>query len=77
MNVARHTLDRSKVVKFLAAVVMGFSVGSVLSPDQVALPVVGATSSVAVGGVGLVVGALLYARAPGNSTCGCSADCDC
>jgi hypothetical protein len=66
-----------RTVKLLAAVVVGFSVGTLLSFDPVTLPFLGTTSGLLVGGVGLVVGGGLFLRARKSAGCDCSGDCRC
>ena len=58
----------------LLAVVVGFSVGTLLSPEPLAVPLVGTVPGVVAVAVGLAGGGLLYARMPG---CGCSGGCGC
>lgn len=76
-NWNRNGFELRKLGKILAAVVVGLSIGTLLPPDPVVLPVVGSVSGVLVGGIGLVVGGVLYAQLSGTSDCGCSGDCDC
>lgn len=71
-----------RLVKLLAAVVVGLSIGTLVPPEPVALPVLGSTPAVAVGGTGLLVGVAVYRWVPGlvntsSSDCGCGGDCDC
>lgn len=80
MSVRRSSLASPKLVKFIAALVVGLSVGTMVKLEPVALPVLGSVPGLAVGGVGLLVGAVLYVRGPkllGASGCGCGADCGC
>lgn len=77
MTATLPEFDGRKVTKVFAAVLVGLAVGSMVPPEPVVLPVVGSVSSLVVGGVGVAVGALVYARVPGSSGCGCSGDCDC
>lgn len=74
METIRKRANAGTLGKFLAAALIGLGVGTLLSPDPVAVPLVGTVPGVAVGGVGLVAGGLLYAQMP---NCGCSGDCDC
>lgn len=80
MNVSEQTIVSPKVVKFVAAVVIGLSVGTMLSPEPMALPAVGQVPSVAVGAIGLVLGSLLFSEVPRHlqsTGCGCGDDCGC
>ncbi len=64
----------------IAGVVVGLSVGTLVPPEPVSVPAVGTVSGIAVGGLGLVAGAILFLRGPdaiGASDCGCSGDCGC
>ena len=74
MESIRTRANAPAVGKLLAAALVGLGVGTLLSPAPVAVPLVGTVPGVAVGGVGLVTGGLLYAQMP---SCGCSGDCDC
>lgn len=74
MESIRERVNGPTVGKLLAAVVVGFSVGTLLSPEPLTVPLVGTVPGVAVGGVGLVAGGLLYTQIP---SCGCSGDCGC
>ncbi|PSQ25403.1 hypothetical protein BRD03_14350 [Halobacteriales archaeon QS_9_68_17] len=56
----------------LLAVVVGFSVGTLLSPEPLTVPLVGTVPGVVAVAAGLAGGGLLYARMPGR---GCSRDC--
>jgi len=77
----RQTLPiRPKLVKVVAAIVIGLSIGTLVPPDAVMLPVLGRVSGIVVGAVGLLAGTLLYRRAPdltGTANCGCSGECGC
>ena len=80
MNRIRQAVASAKAVKLVAGVVVGLSVGTLVAPEPVTIPAVGLVSGVAVGGLGLVVGAALYRQGPavvGASECGCSGDCGC
>lgn len=80
MHFSRNRLVGPRTVKVVAAVVVGLSVGTLLPPDAVAVPLVGTVSGVVVGGVGLATGAGLYLWVPGllaGPDCGCSGDCGC
>lgn len=68
-----------KVLKVTAAVVIGLSVGALVPPDAVRFPVVGAVPGLLAGGVGLLVGLVLYRWMPRLLTpdCGCAGDCGC
>lgn len=80
MNLRSSTVANPRTVKFAAAVVIGLSVGTLAPPEPVALPVVGPTPGLAVGGVGLVAGGALYQWGPtlvGSPDCGCTGDCGC
>lgn len=60
--------------KLVAAIIVGLSIGTLVSPEPVTFPVVGTVSGIIVGAIGLVTGAVLYTQIPG---CGCSGDCGC
>lgn len=80
MNSRRRAVVSPKALKVAAAVVVGLSVGTLVSSDPVALPVVGTASGLLVGGVGLLAGGVLYYWVPGlvaSPDCGCSGDCGC
>lgn len=69
---------RRKLVKLLAAVVVGLGIGTMVPPDPVAVPAVGPVSGLLVGAVGVVVGGVLYTKAPASaSSCDCDGACDC
>lgn len=80
MNLRSSTVASPKTVKVVAAVLVGLGVGTLTSAEPVSLPVVGPTSALAVGGVGLAAGAVLYQWGPnlvGSPDCGCTGDCGC
>jgi hypothetical protein len=72
MESVRKRLNSPTIGKFLAAVVVGFSVGTLLSPEPLAVPLVGTVPGVVAVAVGLAGGGPLYARMPG---CSCSGGC--
>lgn len=75
----RRKID-PRIVKVLAAVVIGLSVGTMVPPKAVLLPAVGAVPGLLVGGLGLVAGAALFQWGPrlvGVADCGCTGDCGC
>ncbi|WP_126662168.1 hypothetical protein [Haloterrigena salifodinae] len=64
--------------KFLAAVVVGLGIGTLVSPEPVAVPVVGTVSRLLVGSGAVVVGSGLYLwirRSTGGRGCGDSCGC--
>lgn len=80
MNLRQSALLGPKVVKIVTAVIVGFSLGTAVPPKSVTPPVVGPVSGIAVGGFGLLVGAVLHLRVPpmvGASDCGCGEECGC
>ena len=80
MGRIRRAVASRRAIKLVAGVVVGVSIGTSVPPEPVSLPAVGAVSGVAVGGLGLVAGAVLYLRGPDaltSSDCGCSGDCGC
>lgn len=80
MNVGRSELASPKLIKVVAAVVVGLGAGALLPPDPVTLPVVGTVPGVVAGAVGVAVGGALYRWGPGvlaTPDCGCAGDCDC
>ena len=78
MNAVADAIAPSKLALFGAAVIVGSSIATMASGEQVALPAVGPTPSLAVGGVGLVVGLGLYTGVKRYTAgCGCGDDCGC
>jgi hypothetical protein len=79
MSEYRNALRSPKLVKMVAAVVVGLSIGTLLPPEPVAVPGVGPVPGLAVGGVGLLAGAVLYLKGPAlvGTGCGCATDCGC
>ncbi len=80
MNVRQNAVVSPKLVKVVAAIIVGLSIGALVPPDAILLPVVGPVSGIIVGGIGLVTGALLYLWVPNlvhQSGCGCAGDCGC
>lgn len=80
MNLRRSTFVSPKIVKVVAAIVVGLSIGTLVPPDAVLLPVVGPMSGIVVGGIGLITGTVLYLWVPAlvsPSACGCTGDCGC
>lgn len=76
----RRAVASPRAVKMVAAVIVGLSVGTLVPPEPVTVPTVGPVSGILVGGIGLVVGGVLYLRGPrvvGSPECGCSGDCGC
>ena len=77
MHIRQRALLTPKLVKIVAAVIVGLSIGTAVPPEPVLLPVVGPVPSLAVGTIGLLAGASLYLRGPtfigsSESDCGCS-----
>ena len=73
-------LADAKVVKLAVGLIVGLGLGAMLSPSPVTLPVVGATSTLYVGAVAVIVGGGLYVgldRRSSSSDCGCGSDCGC
>ena len=63
---------------FLAAAFVGLGIGTIGNGGAVTLPLTGPTSSLAVGGAALVVGAGTYTGVKRTgSGCGCGDGCDC
>ena len=80
MTLRRKGFVNPRIVKVVAAIVVGLSIGTLVPPEPVVVPVVGTVSGIVVGGVGLVTGTALYLWVPGlvgTSECGCSGDCEC
>jgi hypothetical protein len=80
MNIRQSTLVSPKLVKILAAIVIGLSVGAVLPPNPAAIDALGTIPGVLVAGGGMTVGAVLYTTVPklvGAESCGCTGDCGC
>lgn len=80
MRFQRHTVVTPKLVKIGAAVIIGLSIGMLVPPKSVVLPVIGRVSGVLVGGSGLVLGVTLYTQLPklvAPSGCDCSGKCGC
>jgi len=82
MHIHRRTLLSPKLVKIIAAIIVGLSIGTAVPPEPILLPVVGAVPGLAVGTIGLLAGAALYLRGPTfvgspESDCGCTGDCGC
>ena len=80
MNRTIERLDPVLIVKFLGALVVGLAVGTIVTSDTVALPVVGPIHATVAGIVGLLIGGLLYHAVPARldgGGCGCGGDCGC
>lgn len=80
MSMMRDIVLTPRIVKMIAAVVVGLSVGAMLPPEPVSVPAVGTVSGLIVGGVGVLSGSVLYVQGAdlvGSSGCGCSGDCGC
>lgn len=80
MNIRQSNLVSPKLVKVLAAVVIGLSVGAVLPPDSAAIEAMGPIPGFLVAGAGVIVGVVLYTKVPslvGAKSCGCTGDCGC
>lgn len=78
----RERFSSQMIVKIFASIIIGLSIGYMITPELMTLPFLGSVSSIAVGGVGLVIGAVLYQKGPefvgsGSSDCGCSGECGC
>lgn len=80
MNVRKNGLVSPKLIKVLAAVVIGLSVGAVLPPNPAAIDAIGTIPGVLVSGAGVIGGAIIYVKAPdlvGAKSCGCTGECGC
>ncbi len=80
MNVRQSNLVTPKLVRILAAMVIGFSIGAVLPPDPAAINALGTLPGVLLAGIGVAVGAVMYVRCPGflgAKRCGCTGACSC
>lgn len=78
MNIRQHTADALPTIgKLLAAVIIGISLGMLLPPDPVTLPLFGTVPGLVAGAGGLAIGGVLFAKIPGSSGCGCSGNCGC
>lgn len=75
MNAREVVPDLQWLGKLIAGLVLGLSLGTLVQPDPMTVPAVGAVPSAVVGGLGLVVGAVLYTQIP--SGCDCGGDCGC
>lgn len=72
------SVDVSRLGKVVAAVVIGLSIGTLVPPEPVALPMVGSVSGIVAGFAGLVVGGGLYGLARRSASgCGCDGECRC
>lgn len=78
LNRLRPSVAPGRIGVFVAAIVVGFSLTSLVPPDPVTLPLVGEVSAFLASGVGLVAGGWLYAatRYTGDD-CGCGGNCNC
>lgn len=78
MNVRQRTVETlPRIGTFLAAVLVGAGLATLVPPDPVTLPAVGSVPGPAVGATGLVAGGALYTLIPASSNCGCGGDCNC
>jgi hypothetical protein len=80
MSLRSTTRLTPRRVKVLAAILIGLSIGTLLPPEPVLVPVIGIVPGLLLGGSGLLLGAVLYVRAPTwvtASACECSGDCGC
>ena len=80
MNIRQSNLVNPKLVKILAAVVIGLSVGAVVPPNPAAINAIGTIPGVLLAGTGVIVGAVIYVKVPdlaGAKSCGCTDECSC
>lgn len=77
LNWSGVSVDLGRVWKLSAAGLAGLGVGTLLSPEPIAIPVLGTMSGLVVGAAGLVVGGVMYHQAPDSGGCGCGSDCSC
>ncbi|WP_232703565.1 hypothetical protein [Halobacterium wangiae] len=80
MNIRQSNLITPKLVRILAAVVIGFSIGAVLPPDPAAINALGTLPGVLLAGTGVIVGVVMYVKVPGllgAKSCGCTGECAC
>lgn len=57
----RHTGNvNPKLVKVVAAVIMGLSIGTLIPPEPVIVPAIGVVPGLVAGSIGFVTGAVLY-----------------
>lgn len=80
MNTVQVRAVSPRIIKIVAAIIVGLSVGTALPPDPVNLPFVGTTPGLLVGIFGIITGAVLYLWVPNlvnTSACRCIGDCGC
>lgn len=80
MDVRSHELISPKLVKVLAAVVIGLSIGAVLPPNPFAIDAFGLLPGISLAGAGAAIGTVMYTRLPAvlaPKGCGCAGDCGC
>jgi hypothetical protein len=81
MDLKANRIIDPRVVKASAAVIIGLSIGMLVPPDPVSMPSLGPISGLIAGGLGLLIGGLLYYQVPrwmtSRSGCGCGKDCGC
>ncbi|WP_123538684.1 hypothetical protein [Halosimplex salinum] len=77
MNASLPSVGPDKIGLFAAALVVGLGIGTLLSGDAVAVPVLGKTSELLVGAAGVVLGGGLYTATKRLAPGGCGDDCGC
>lgn len=80
MNLSQQPVINPKLVKILAAIIVGVSISTLLSWTPVSVPGVGLVPGYLLGGVGLIAGGAIYQWVPplmGTSGCGCEGNCGC
>lgn len=80
MNIRQSNLVSAKLVKILAAVVIGLSIGAVLPPNPAAINAIGTIPGILFASAGVLVGAVMYFKVPsfvGAKSCGCTGECGC
>lgn len=80
MSVHLSTFASPRIVKIVAAISIGLSIGGLLPPNPTLLQSLGTALGLFVGGTGVVVGGLVYTQIPPrlpSAGCGCGDNCDC
>ncbi len=80
MSLNQQTIASPKVVKMVAAVVLGLGIGTIIGAEPVTIPGIGAVSGLLAGGLAVLVGGALYVKGPNHvqsEDCGCGDDCGC